>query len=99
MNNNYFIEDIFQENKFNKFVAYCKEHDIVSMSDLEGFDFEQLNNVKGIGKGKINDVISRYNEINELEQQKGEEETQDAKQAEKAAETEAKNHAKKGKGR
>ena len=44
-------------------------------------------------------VITRYNEINELEQQKGEEETQDAKQAEKAAETEAKNHAKKGKGR
>lgn len=45
-------------------------------------------------------VITRYEEIKDLEQQKGEVEGQDAKQAEKEAETQAKNHtAKKGKGR
>jgi len=45
-------------------------------------------------------VIARYNDVKDLENQKGEVETQDAQQAEKAAETEAKNHAtKKGKGR
>jgi hypothetical protein len=54
------IEEIYLENKYFLFVNYCHSKGIEYMSDLEGFNFSDLSGVRGIGKGKIEDIISRY---------------------------------------
>ena len=54
------IEDVYSDNKYSIFVRYCAENSIKYMSDLDGFDFNGLSNIRGIGKGKIDDIISQY---------------------------------------
>ena len=54
------IEEVYLENKYFLFVNYCHNKGIEYMSDLEGFNFSDLSGVRGIGKGKIEDIISRY---------------------------------------
>ena len=58
------IEEIYLENKYFLFVNYCHSKGIEYMSDLEGFNFSDLSGVRGIGKGKIEDIISRYEQYN-----------------------------------
>ena len=52
------LEDVFWENKFNIFKTYCKEHELIYMSDLKVFDFEKFNTIKGMGKSKIRIMLS-----------------------------------------
>lgn len=54
------IEEVYSENKYFLFVNYCHSKGIEYMNDLETFDFNELSGVRGIGKGKIEDIISRY---------------------------------------
>ncbi len=54
------IKDIYYENSFHIFVAYCKEHNLLTMNDLKDFDFTSLKEVKGIGVGKIQNIRKRY---------------------------------------
>lgn len=54
------IEDMYAENKYNLFVNYCRNNSIEYMSDLEGFDFNELYGVRGIGEGKIKAIVSKY---------------------------------------
>ena len=54
------IESVFNENKYNLFVKYCFDHGIEYMADLDGFVFEDLSSVRGIGKGKIEEIIKLY---------------------------------------
>ena len=55
------IKDIYYENSFHIFVAYCKDHNLLTMNDLKKFDFASLKEVKGIGVGKIENIKKRYN--------------------------------------
>lgn len=54
------IEDVYSDNKYSIFVRYCADNSIKYMGDLDGFDFNGLSNIRGIGKGKIADIISQY---------------------------------------
>ena len=54
------IAELFDENMFNLFVRYCDQHQLYTLDDLRGFDFEVLRNVKGIGNGKIRRIVERY---------------------------------------
>lgn len=56
----YKIEEVYFENKFNRFLEYCQRESITHMSQLRGFDFFKLLNVKGIGKGKFEDIRAVY---------------------------------------
>jgi len=56
----YKIEEVYFENKFNRFLEYCQRESITYMSQLRGFDFFKLLNVKGIGKGKFEDIRAVY---------------------------------------
>lgn len=56
----YKIEEVYFENKFNRFLEYCQQESITYMSQLRGFDFFKLLNVKGIGKGKFEDIRAVY---------------------------------------
>ena len=58
------IEGIYSDNKYSIFVKYCAENSIKYMGDLDRFDFNRLLNVRGIGKSKIDDIISRYEQYN-----------------------------------
>ncbi len=55
------IRDIYCENSFNLFVKYCEDRGIITMEDLEGFDFEKLKFIKGIGKTKMQSIVDKYN--------------------------------------
>ena len=57
---NRFIEDLFHENRFNLFVSFCRQNGMIQLRDLEGFDFDRLQNVQGIGTKKIHDIRERY---------------------------------------
>lgn len=57
------IADVFYENVFNLFVRYCKGKQIVYVDELEGFDFQSLYAIKGMGAGKIEAIIKRYEEV------------------------------------
>lgn len=57
------IEDVYYENKYNLFVSYCRSRSILYMNDLDGFDFNSLLCVQGIGKGKIEDIIYLYEQF------------------------------------
>lgn len=59
------ISEAFCENGFNLFVKYCKENKKVYIEDLEGFDFNELYSVKGLGSGKISKIKSVYEGIKE----------------------------------
>ena len=54
------ISDVFYENIYNIFVEYCKKEGLVYMSDLCDFDFDKLNNVKGLGTSKILSIKDKY---------------------------------------
>ncbi len=54
------IADVFAENKYNLFVKYCADHSMEYMVDLDGFPFDELASVQGIGKGKIVEIVRLY---------------------------------------
>lgn len=60
------IQDVFSENLFGIFVRYCRNCGMEYISDLNDFDFYELNNVEGIGKRKLESIIKRYNEISNI---------------------------------
>lgn len=49
------IEDVFNEKKF---VTYCKDNNMIYIEDLNGFDTTKLYEIKGLGKLKMNKIIS-----------------------------------------
>lgn len=55
------IASLFSENRYRLFVKYCIQNDIVSLSDLQGFDFSVLLSEPGFGVGKLEAIKSRYN--------------------------------------
>lgn len=57
------VADAFNENAFNLFVRYCDQNKIFFVDELDDLDFQQLSNIKGMGKGKINAIIKRYREV------------------------------------
>lgn len=61
-NNRIRIEDIFCENGFRLFVQYCEENKLVFLDELKDFDFQKLFDMKGMGIGKINAIIKKYDE-------------------------------------
>lgn len=56
----YKISDVFYENIYNIFLEYCSKTNMHYMTDLEGFDFSRLREVKGIGVSKINSIEKKY---------------------------------------
>ena len=60
---NLFIEDIFNDNIFKIFVNYCSENNIKTISQLEDFDFNELDKLKGFGVGKKEKLINKYSEV------------------------------------
>ncbi len=54
------ICDVYCENTFNLFVKYCDKRGFKTMKDLDGFDFNQLASVKGIGKTKLLSIRQKY---------------------------------------
>ena len=54
------VIDYFYENVFNTFVKYCEKNNITYMSELSQFDLENLEYIKGLDKGKIEKIITRY---------------------------------------
>lgn len=57
------IQDVYYENKYHRFVDFCHNHSMIVMSDLRGFDFNELLNVHGIGVGKIKAIIQVYEQF------------------------------------
>ena len=55
-----YIQDAFSESKFRIFVNYCAQNGIVTVADLQGFNFFALRTVPGIGISKVGDIILRY---------------------------------------
>lgn len=60
------IDQYFYENKYNIFVKYCKNNNLNILDDLFGFDFQQLCEIPGLGKGKIKAIIDKLNEYSEV---------------------------------
>jgi len=56
----YKINDVFYENIYNKFLEYCHKNNMYYMTDLEGFDFNLLRDIKGIGVSKIASIEKKY---------------------------------------
>ena len=54
------VSAIFHENRFNLFIRFCEENGIEKIDDLSGFDFDILYDVRGLGKGKIEEIIAKY---------------------------------------
>ncbi len=54
------ISEVFYENKYHIFVEYCRLNEKNNMTDLDGFDFNELKSVKGIGVSKIESIRKRY---------------------------------------
>lgn len=57
------IADVFSENKYNLFVQYCTANNWNTIGDLDGFAFYSLLDVQGIGRGKVDEIISMYNSV------------------------------------
>ncbi len=62
VNNMHQIKDIYYENSFHIFVAYCRDHNLHTMNDLKQFSFASLKSVKGIGVGKIEKIQKRFDD-------------------------------------
>lgn len=60
---NILISDAFFQSKFNMFRKYCSENNLRYVYELKTFDFKKLNDVRGMGTKKVEDIIKRYNEI------------------------------------
>lgn len=54
------IVTFFSEGKFNLFRKYCQKKGLVYVKELEGFNFDNLYQVNGIGEGKINEIKQRW---------------------------------------
>ena len=54
------ISDVFYENIYHIFLEYCNSDNLYYMSDLDGFDFDKLKSVKGIGVSKIELIKKKY---------------------------------------
>lgn len=57
------IEHVFSENTFNLFVSYCTTHGLIYLDELENFDFQLLTKIRGMGAGKIDAIVGKYESI------------------------------------
>ena len=57
------IERVYYENGFNLFRQYCSEHGMSRISDLAGFDFDQLYAENGFGAAKVERAEQRYRDF------------------------------------
>lgn len=57
------IKDVFFQNRFKMFVRYCDANKIQYFDELDNFDFSELNNVRGFGEKKIEDIITHYRNV------------------------------------
>lgn len=60
------IWDVFSDNRYNLFLEYCKKNRLKYVDELKHFNFDQLIDIPGIGIGKINSIVERYNEIKDI---------------------------------
>ncbi|WP_430886147.1 helix-hairpin-helix domain-containing protein [Fusibacter sp. JL216-2] len=61
------ITEVFKGNTFNIFVEYCLSKGIITMGDLESFDFGSIQNLRGIGERKYTKIMSEYKKFIEDE--------------------------------
>lgn len=54
------IADVFSENKFRLFRAYCFDSGFVYMKDLDGHNINLIREIDGIGEGKYISIVNRY---------------------------------------
>lgn len=62
------VSDAFNEGTFNIFRRYCKEHNLIYMRDLIDLDFQQLEQLHGLGAGKLQRIRERYAQITSCRQ-------------------------------
>lgn len=58
------IKDFFNENKFNMFVSYCSDKNIVKLNELINFNFDSLLSIKGFGVGKVKNIKDKFDSCN-----------------------------------
>ncbi len=56
------IETWFGSNKFKLLVEYCRQRGITYVDELSNVNFDELINIKGIGKTKIDLIKKKYSE-------------------------------------
>lgn len=54
------IFDVFNDRKCNSFLKYCLNEGMIFMSDLDNFNFDNLKDIRGIGKKKIEYIKHKY---------------------------------------
>lgn len=63
IHNKLLITEIFNDNIFKIFINYCNENNLETVDDLRGFDFNELNKLRGFGVGKKEKLIQKYLEV------------------------------------
>lgn len=59
------ITDIFCENTFNLFRAYCNQNNLHTIGQLVGLPHTIISNLRGFGKAKVAKVLERWAELEE----------------------------------
>lgn len=57
------IEDIFSEDKFYNFRRFCRNNKYKLLEDLDKNVLKEFENIKGVGRGKIEAIILRLEEV------------------------------------
>ena len=60
---NFLIEDIFFHNKFYNFRRFCRNNKYKLLKDLNKNVLKEFENIKGVGRGKIDAIILRLEEV------------------------------------
>lgn len=59
------IEQVFYENKFEKFVNYCKKNRIENLRELKYKHLDEFSEMRGIGNKKVLDISQKIKRIKE----------------------------------
>jgi hypothetical protein len=54
------IDNVFEENSFNKFRSFCEENGLLYAEQLEDFPFDHLTQLRGFGESKVSSIKERY---------------------------------------
>lgn len=57
------IEDIFSDDKFYNFRRFCRNNKYKLLEDLDKNVLKEFENIKGVGRGKIEAIILRLEEV------------------------------------
>ncbi|MDO4535651.1 MAG: sigma factor-like helix-turn-helix DNA-binding protein [Clostridium perfringens] len=60
---NFLIEDIFSDDKFYNFRRFCRNNKYKLLEDLNKNVLKEFESIKGVGRGKIETIILRLEEI------------------------------------